>query len=112
MTYLQVASLLELSHIALTLERAAGGQKHVFVVAVDVLCPCCEPCNCRVVDDLLPLAGDIRFRDGNAFADIDCDILRVDAILSMSKSDKIYEILQTNCPRPSTILSSGARHDL
>lgn len=112
MTYLQVASLLKLCHIALTLERATSSQKHVFVVAIDVLCPRGEPSHCRIVNYLLPLAGDIRFWDGDAFADVNCDVLRVDAILSMSKSDEFFEILQINCLRPSMIPSLDARHDL
>lgn len=75
-TYLELARLLELVHIALALERAARREEDVFVVAIDVLNPRRKPSDGVVVDDLLPVTANVRLRYGGVLADVDRDILR------------------------------------
>lgn len=84
--YLQLSGLLELLHVTLSLDGTAGGQEDVLVVAVDIFHPVGEPSSGLVVDDSLPLARNVRLRCWDAFANVDRDVLRSDAILDIQLS--------------------------
>lgn len=51
------------------------------MIAIDILRPVCKPSDGLIVNDLLPLAWHIRFRDGNTFTDVQCDVFRAHAVL-------------------------------
>lgn len=74
--YLELARLLELVHVTLTLERTASSEEDVFVVAIDILDPRREPSDGLVVNDFLPVATDVRDRYRRFLADVDGDIFR------------------------------------
>lgn len=102
-TYLQFASLFELVHVALTLERTTGSQEHILVCAIDVLDPVGQPSDCLVVHHGLPFARDVWFGNGNALANIDSDVLRTDANLHLYVSQKFLGMgfdgaLPLDCP--------------
>lgn len=80
-TDLELARLFELLHVALALERAACGQEHVLVIAVDVLSPGREPSHSVVVYDLLPFPWHIRLWCGYALTNIDRDVLGSHSVL-------------------------------
>lgn len=85
--YLQLSGLLELLHVTLSLDRTAGSQEDILVVAVDILHPVGEPSSGFVVDNSLPLARNVRLRCRDAFANIDRDVLRLDAVLDIQLSN-------------------------
>lgn len=80
-THLEVARLLKLLEVALALEGRSGGEEDVLDVAVDVLLPRREPRHLVVVDDVLPAVAGRSWRDGDALADVDRDLLGADARL-------------------------------
>ena len=80
-TNLEIARLFELHHVALTLERAAGGEEDILGVAVDVFLPRREPGDRIVMDNLCPLSTRRRLRDRNTFPDVDGDVAGADAQL-------------------------------
>lgn len=79
---LELSCFLEFRHITLTLNRAARSQENVFVVAVNILRPVSQPCDSIVVDDFLPFARHVGFRNRNALANIDRDVFRPNTVLS------------------------------
>lgn len=52
------------------------------MIAVDILCPIGKPGDCLVVDDRLPVAGDVRFGNRNAFSNVDGDIFWSNSVLN------------------------------
>lgn len=85
-TYLELPCLLELSHVALALERTSGGQEDVLVIAVDVLRPSGKPSDRVVVLNVFPFARYVGLGDGHALADVDRDVLWTDAFLNGARS--------------------------
>jgi hypothetical protein len=51
------------------------------VIAINILRPVRKPSDGLIMNDLFPLARHIRFRDGNIFADVQCDVFRTYAVL-------------------------------
>lgn len=46
------------------------------MIAVDVFGPIGQPSDCLIMNNLLPLARHIWYRDRDAFANVDRDVLR------------------------------------
>lgn len=88
--HLEFPCLLELQHVALTLEGAPSSQKDIFVVMIDVLRPSGKPRNGVVVNDLLPFAWHVGLRNWSVFANVNRDILGSNTILSRRLSMRLY----------------------
>ena len=73
-TYFQFARLFELLHVTLAFERAASGQEHILVVAIDVLYPVCKPGHGIVVYNGLPLSWSVGNRNWGLMSDINRNI--------------------------------------
>lgn len=79
--YLELAGFLKFHHIALTLQRAACGQKNVLVVAVDIFHPIGKPSYGFVMNDSFPVPRHVGDRNGNVLANVNGDILGTNAEL-------------------------------
>lgn len=80
-THLQLTRLLKFLHVALALERTAGREEDVLVVAVDVLHPVRQPSDGVVVHNVFPLPRYIGSGHGRVFPDVDGDVLRAQTML-------------------------------
>ena len=79
--HLELTSLLKLLEVRLALEGRAGSEENVLVRPVDVLVPSREPGDRVIVLHLAPLVAGRRLGTLVVLADVDGDLLGLDAAL-------------------------------
>jgi hypothetical protein len=90
-SHLEITRFLELGHVTLSLERTTRGEENILVVSIHVLCPCRKPGDRFVMDDGFPGSRDVWLWDGDALANVNSDILRVDTKLSAALVKFLYD---------------------
>ena len=83
--HLELAGLLKLLEVRLALEGRAGSEENVLVRPVDVLVPASEPGHSVIVLDLAPLVAGRRLGTLVVLADVDGDLLGLDAALPVQR---------------------------